>query len=499
MGGNRYWGVAFGVGSALVLGGCGDDSADDSAASASTTATTTATATATGSATVTASGSATDATNSGGESEGSASATETGSTGETATGGPTTDTTADTTTDTTADTTTDTTTEGTTGDVDNTPPMFVSEPDLEVLLTEVYESNFNPGEVFIASSRTDEIRVYDAETLDFLTSFTHPAFSKIVSPSFQFGPNGMAFNERGNLVVAAYAEFVEFSDYGVEYAVYPKIADEATENVIFDSLGNLYTTTATGGTDKLNQYRAEDYAFEAQIPLPGGAGSLTGITFDGYGRLYLASQSDNKIHVSDYNEDFVTFDWIETLSGVGNPGNFEGLQFNANGQLVAAAGDLILYDVFQKMKIGTFDAPNDKYPVPLRVDNDGNIYTADYENGSGTAAADIFRFTPDGKEYITKNDPGLFGPFGLVISGTVLAGDPPVLWSYLLEATDPDGDTLTYTLVDGPLGMNLNQQTNNLTWAVTSEDIGEYMVKLKVEDGQGGEDLQEFVLVIKSA
>jgi hypothetical protein len=47
--------------------------------------------------------------------------------------------------------------------------------------------------------------------------------------------------------------------------------------------------------------------------------------------------------------------------------------------------------------------------------------------------------------------------------------------------------------------MNLNQQTNNLTWAVTSEDIGEHTVKLKVEDGQGGEDLQEFVLVIKSA
>jgi len=78
----------------------------------------------------------------------------------------------------------------------------------------------------------------------------------------------MAFNERGNLVVAAYADFVEFSDYGVEYAVYPKAAAEATENVIFDALGNLYTTTATGGTDKLNQYRAEDYAFEMTIAVP---------------------------------------------------------------------------------------------------------------------------------------------------------------------------------------------------------------------------------------
>ena len=374
--------------------------------------------------------------------------------------------------------------------------MFVSEPELEIVLTELYKSNFNPGEAFIASSRTDEIRVYDADTLAYITSFNHPAFSEINAPSYQYGPNGMAFNERGNLVVAAYSKFVEFSDYGVEYATYPKVAPEATENVIFDALGNLYTTTSTGGTDKLNQYRAEDYAFEQTIDVPPGAGSLTGITFDGYGRLYLASQTDNTIHVTDFNVDFVTFNWVDKLSGAGNPGNFEGLQFNANGQLVAAAGDLVLYDVFNLSKVGTFDAPNDAFPVPLRVDNEGNIYTADYENGQGTAAADIFRFTPDGKEFITKNDPGLFGPFGLVISGTVLAGDPPVLWEYVLDAVDADGDELTYTLVSGPDGMTLLGKT--LSWAVTSEDIGEHPVSLKVEDGNGGEDTQDFVLVVKS-
>jgi hypothetical protein len=34
------------------------------------------------------------------------------------------------------------------------------------------------------------------------------------------------------------------------------------------------------------------------------------------------------------------------------------------------------------------------------------------------------RFSPDGSSFITTNDPHLFGPFGLTISGTDLPGGP---------------------------------------------------------------------------
>ena len=385
-----------------------------------------------------------------------------------------------------------------TGEPVNSPPVWESEPNPKLALEIVYLSNFEPNQIFLASSRTDEIRVRDAETLAFVDSWTHPAFSKVVSPLFTYGPNGMAFNSRGNLVVAAYAEFVEFSDYGVEYAVYPKVMAEATENVIFDALGNLYTTTATGGTNKLNQYNAKDYTFKQTIPLPAGSGQLTGITFDGTGRLYLASQTDNTIHVSDVNVEFETFTWLKKLSGAGNPGGFEGLQFNRTGELLAAAGDLIRYDVATQTKLGSFDDPKDAFPVPLRVDNAGNIYTADYENGQGTLPADIFKFSPNGQPIASVNDPGLFGPFGLVISGTVLAGDPPVEWSYPLAASDPDGDPLTYSLVKGPPDMTLDPNTQILSWFVTSEDIGEHEITLEVADGQGGVTAQMFVLVISA-
>lgn len=490
------WAVVVGLGG--LVAGCGGDGNGSASATDSTSATGTSSAgptSTTGSATGTGETSTGDVPTTGvsdGQTSGSSGDTSTGagSTSGTSSGGTSTGAVSSSSSSSGGD--------SSTGEPVNHAPVWDSEPGVAIVLQDVYLSNFDPGQIFLASSRTDEIRVHDAQTLAFLQKWTHPAFSKVNSPLYTYGPNGMAFNERGNLVVAAYAEFVEFSDYGVEYKVYPKMAAEATENIIFDALGNLYTTTSTGGTDKLNQYSSKDYVFNQTIALPPGAGQLTGITFDGSGRLYVASQTGNAIHVSDVNIDFQMFKWLKKLSGAGNPGNFEALQFNATGELVAAAGDLVRYNVETATKIGTFDAPNDLYPVPLRVDNNGNIYTSDYENGVGTLPADIFKFSSSGELLAQTNDPGLFGPFGLAISGTVLAGDPPVEWTYQLAATDPDGDPLTYTLVKGPPDMLLDPNTHILSWLVTSEDIGQYEVTLEVDDGKGGVAQQMFVLVVSA-
>ncbi len=391
---------------------------------------------------------------------------------------------------TTAVDTTSGTSTGSTGGA-NQPPAITSDPVTKLELGKVLGGKFTPGQLFLASSVTKEIRVYDAATLAFVQKFTHPLFNET-----NYNPRGMAFNERGNLVVATFTTFIEFSDYGVVYATYPKKSAEATENVIFDALGNLYTTTATGGSDNLNQYTAKDYAFAQTIKGPVGAGQYTGITFDDKRRLYLASQSDNAIHVAQADAEFKTFQWIDKLPGQGPAVRLEGLVFNRNGELVVAQADLLRYDVTQKKVLGSFDVPQDAWPVPVSVDNPGNIYTADFENGNGSLSADIVRFDPFGKNPLTINDPQLYGPFGLAISGTVLISDPPVLFSYQVTAEDPDGDPLTFALLVGPPGMTIDPQGGLIEWWVTSKELGVHDVTVEVTDGQGGSDSQSFQVEI---
>lgn len=288
------------------------------------------------------------------------------------------------------------------------------------------QASFVTGDLFISSSLTDQVRIYDSTTLAFKSFFTHAEFSNPVSPSFQFGPNGMAFNASGNLVVAAFNNFVEFSSPGVQVGgLHAKQIAEATETVLFDRLGNIYTTTSTGGSNQLNQYDS-NFVFKQTIALPPGATSLTGITFDDQDRLYVASQGSNTIYVLQADPTFTAFTPSHTIAGA-NASNLEGLQINQNGELIAAGGNITRYDPVTGIVLGSFDAvPDfDMFPVALTVDSLGNIFTADFENGSGTSAADIFRFAPDGSSFISFNDSNLFGPFGLAIAGTVLPGGPP--------------------------------------------------------------------------
>ena len=380
----------------------------------------------------------------------------------------------------------------------NQPPEISSTPVEEMPLSLALAGSFEPGRLFMSSSKTDEVRVYDATTLEYIRSMGHPLFSETSSSSYVYGPNGLAFNERGNLVVAAHGWFVEFSDYDVVYATYEKLTAEASENVAFDPRGNLYTTTSTGGSDELNQYRASDYAFERVVPVPAGAGQLTGITFDARHRLYLASQADITVHVGEADPNFTTFTWIDSISASGLPGNLEGIQVSSTGDLVAAGGDMALFDRSTGALVGTFDAPEDYFPVPVRVDNEGTIFTADFENGSGSASADLVRFSPDGATWLVRNDPGLFGPFGGAVSGTVLAGDPPVEYSYVAAAVDPDGDPLTWSLLEGPEEMSIDG-SGRVSWWLTSEAVGVHVVRIRVEDGRGGWTEQLYTLTVTAS
>ena len=70
------------------------------------------------------------------------------------------------------------------------------------------------------------------------------------------------------------------------------------------------------------------------------------------------------------------------------------------------------------------------------------------------------------------------------------------LYTYTIEANDPDGDALTYSLTTSPAGMAIDAATGIITWIPTA--IGSYDVTIVVSDGKLS-DTQSFTITTKKA
>jgi RHS repeat-associated protein len=72
------------------------------------------------------------------------------------------------------------------------------------------------------------------------------------------------------------------------------------------------------------------------------------------------------------------------------------------------------------------------------------------------------------------------------------------LYTYAVKAEDPDGDSLTYSLVSAPAGMVIDTATGLVQWAPTADQIGSQPVIIDVDDGQGGGVVQGYSIVVSS-
>lgn len=69
-------------------------------------------------------------------------------------------------------------------------------------------------------------------------------------------------------------------------------------------------------------------------------------------------------------------------------------------------------------------------------------------------------------------------------------------FSYQVKATDPDNDTLVYSLKTAPAGMTIEKTTGLIQWIVPQDFKGKADVAVVVSDGHGGEALQSFAFEI---
>jgi hypothetical protein len=69
---------------------------------------------------------------------------------------------------------------------------------------------------------------------------------------------------------------------------------------------------------------------------------------------------------------------------------------------------------------------------------------------------------------------------------------------YDVKAEDPDRDTLRFVLDKSPAGMEIDPVSGQISWKPAPDLVGDFPVRVRVEDMHGGKDEQEFSLTLST-
>lgn len=74
----------------------------------------------------------------------------------------------------------------------------------------------------------------------------------------------------------------------------------------------------------------------------------------------------------------------------------------------------------------------------------------------------------------------------VIISEPIITATEDQLYSYQVEASDPNGDILTYSFIVKPEGMNIDNENGLITWTPTNNQVGINRVEVEISDGKHG-------------
>ncbi len=92
----------------------------------------------------------------------------------------------------------------------------------------------------------------------------------------------------------------------------------------------------------------------------------------------------------------------------------------------------------------------------------------------------------------------LFNNSPIIESDPITTAKEGAVYTYDVEATDPNEDTLTYSLTISPTGMTINPTTGVITWTPTEDQVGENEVVVEVSDGNRSAT-QSFTITVDEA
>ncbi len=126
--------------------------------------------------------------------------------------------------------------------------------------------------------------------------------------------------------------------------------------------------------------------------------------------------------------------------------------------------------------------------TPTNAQVGANPVTVVVSDGNGGTDTQSFTITVTN----SNNPPNIF-------STPETGATEEVQYTYDADATDLDGDTLTYSLSTYPIGMTIDNASGLIIWTPTNDQVGDNNVVVLVFDGNGGTDTQSFTITVANA
>ena len=87
----------------------------------------------------------------------------------------------------------------------------------------------------------------------------------------------------------------------------------------------------------------------------------------------------------------------------------------------------------------------------------------------------------------------------VITSSPTTSANPGQTYTYLVAASDPDGDALTFSLDKAPAGMSIDAASGLITWTPGAAQVGANAVGVRVADATGLSATQTFSITVISA
>jgi Putative Ig domain len=157
-------------------------------------------------------------------------------------------------------------------------------------------------------------------------------------------------------------------------------------------------------------------------------------------------------------------------------------------------------------KVDVVDPDNDPVSLVYRWRKDEKVLKEGEDNTlpiTGLTAKDLIQVDVTASDGNTDGAATLSGQFTMSNSSPTITSKPSLspngnVFEYLVQASDPDGDPITYGLEVSPPGMTIDEKTGRVHWMVTPEAKGSYRIKVVAKDSQGGFASQEFDLSVNA-